>query len=237
MTPEAAVATARPRLLLVDDHRMFVDGLRSSLAATYDIVGVAYGGKELLALLKNRSADCLLLDLQLPDRLGLDLIPDVLALRPEMRILVVTMFLDRCIADAALAAGGHGFIPKDADSEELKRAITDVLAGQQYVSPRVPRTSRRTSLEALHPALQRLTPHQQTVFRLLGDGKSETEIAHMLGVGPSTVTFHKQRIQKTLGLVTRASLVRFAVLVRGCQEDRATAANVRDPPPRVSTQR
>jgi DNA-binding NarL/FixJ family response regulator len=222
--PEAASDTAKPRLILVDDHRMIVDGLRSTLRATYDIVGVAFGGKELLALLKTRSADCLLLDLQLPDRLGLDLIPDVLALRPEMRILVVTMFLDRCIADAALAAGAHGFIPKDADRKELKRAIADVLAGERHVSPRVPRTSnRRTSLEALHPALQRLTPHQQTVFRLLGDGKSETEIAHSLGVGPSIVTFHKQRIQKTPGLDTRASLVRFAVLVRGCLgEDSAT---------------
>ena len=61
------------------------------------------------------------------------------------------------------------------------------------------------------------------MFRLLGDGKSETEIAHSLGVGPSIVTFHKQRIQKTPGLDTRASLVRFAVLVRGCLgEDSAT---------------
>ena len=224
MRPEAASDTARPRLILVDDHRMFVDGLRSCLAATYDIVGVAYRGDELLALLKTRSADCLLLDLQLPDRQGLDLIPEVLALRPEMRILVVTMFLDRCIADAALAAGAHGFVPKDADSEELKRAIADVLAGERHISPRVPRTSnRRTSLEALHPALQRLTPHQQTVFRLLGDGKSETEITHSLGVGPSTVTFHKQGIQKTLGLDTRASLVRYAVLVRGCLEEDGAA--------------
>jgi two-component system nitrate/nitrite response regulator NarL len=141
-----------------------------------------------------------------------------------MRILVVTMFLDRCIADAALAAGAHGFIPKDAGRKELKRAITDVLAGERHISPRVPRTSSgRTSLEALHPVLQRLTPHQQTVFRLLGDGKSETEIARSLGVGPSTITFHKQRIQKTLGLETRASLVRYAVLVRGCLgEDSAT---------------
>ena len=224
MTPEAASDTAKPRLILVDDHRMFVEGLRSSLAATYDIVGVAYRGDELLALLKTRSADCLLLDLQLPDCLGLDLIPDVLAQRPEMRILVVTMFLDRTLADAALAAGAHGFIPKDAGRKELKRAIADVLAGERHVSPRVPRTSnRRTSLEALHPALQRLTPHQQTVFRLIGDGKSETEIAHSLGVGSSTITFHKQRIQQTLGLETRATLVRFAVLVRGClEEDGAT---------------
>jgi len=146
--PEAASDTAKPRLILVDDHRMIVGGLRSTLRATYDIVGVAFGGKELLALLKTRSADCLLLDLQLPDRLGLDLIPDVLALRPEMRILVVTMFLDRCIAEAALAAGAHGFIPKDAGRKELESAITDVLAGRRHVSPRLPRTSnRRTSLE------------------------------------------------------------------------------------------
>lgn len=175
----------------------------------------------MLALLKTRSADCLLLDCQLPDRHGLDLIPDVLALRPVLRILIVTMFLDRCLADAALAAGAHGFIPKDASCDELEDAITDVLAGQRHVSPRVPKTSRRLSLEPLHPALQRVTPRQQTAFRLLGDGKTEAEIAQILGVRPSTVTFHKQNIRKALGFETGGSLMRYAVLLRGCLNDAA----------------
>lgn len=223
MTDDGRDRTSEASLILVDDHRMFIAGLRASLAATYDIVGVAYGGEELLALLKTRTADCLLLDLQLPDRHGLDLIPGVLALRPELRILVVTMFLDRCLADAAVAAGAHGFIPKDASLQELKRAIADVRGGHTHISPRVPRTSHRTSLYALHPALQRLTPRQQTVFRLLGDGKTETEIAQILGVRPSTITFHKQNIQKTIGFETGGSLVRYAVLLRAClEEDGAT---------------
>ncbi|MEK7668313.1 MAG: response regulator transcription factor [Gemmatimonadota bacterium] len=224
MSVERSPGAVKPRLILVDDHRMFVDSLRDALAATYDIVGVAYSGGELLALLRTRSADCLLLDLQLPDRHGLELIPDVLALRPALMILIVTMFLDRCLAEAALTAGAHGFIPKDAGRDELQRAITEVLAGARYVSPRVPKTSHRTSLEALHPALQRLTPRQQAVFRLLGDGRTEAEIAHILCVSPPTITFHKQNIQRVLGFPTSALLAQYALLVRICLEERDNSA-------------
>lgn len=213
--------TQKPRLILVDDHRMFVDSLRESLAAAYDVVAVAYDGASLLKLLETRSADCLLLDLQLPDRNGIGLIPDILSLRPALRILIVTMFVDRCLADAALAAGAHGFIPKDGSREELEKAIADVLAGLRHISPRVPKTSHRTSLEALHPAAARLTPRQQEVFRLLGDGKHEAEIARAIGISAATVTFHKLQIGKALGITTRSELVRFAVLVRSCVQDAA----------------
>ncbi|MEK7667934.1 MAG: response regulator transcription factor [Gemmatimonadota bacterium] len=216
---------AKSRLIIVDDHRMVVEGFCSTLAPTYDIVGVAYGSEDLLALLRSRRADCLLLDLQLPDRHGINLIPDVLALQPELRILIVTMFLDRCLADAALAAGAYGFIPKDASGDELRCAITDVLAGRRHLSPRVPKRSERTSLDALHPGYQCLTPRQQAVVRLFGDGKTETEIADVLGVAPSTVTFHKQKAQRALGLRTDSELLRYAVLIRLCLEDKIATAS------------
>ena len=137
---------------------MVVDSLRDVLAMSYDIVAVAHCGAELLDLLRTRSADCILLGLQLPDRHGLDLIPEILALQPALRILIVTMFLDRCLAEAALVAGAFGFVPKDGTREELKHAIAEVLAGNRHVSPRVPRTSQRTGIDAFHPALARLTP-------------------------------------------------------------------------------
>lgn len=209
---------ARPRLILVDDHRMFVESLRDWLGTTFDVVGVAYAGHELLALLEHQPADCLLLDVQLPDRHGLDLIPDVLALQPSVRILIVTMFLDRCLADAAFAAGAHGFVPKDAGRDELSRAITDVLAGQRRISPRVRARGHATSLNALRPALQNLTPRQQTVFRLLGEGKSAAEIGRILSVRPSTITFHKHNIQRAPGFESDRALLGYAVLIRGCLE-------------------
>jgi DNA-binding NarL/FixJ family response regulator len=205
---------AKPRLILVDDHRLVVEALSASLATAFEIAGVAYAGRELLALLAHTSADCLLLDIQLPDRSGLDLIPEVLALQPDLKILIVTMFLDRALAEAALAAGAHGFMPKDAGLAELTKAITAVLAGKRHVSARVRNLDRRTNLAAAHPGLHRLTPRQQAVFRLLGEGQSAADIARQLDVSPSTITFHKQNIQTILGFDDSAALFRFAVLLR-----------------------
>ena len=209
-----SATAAKPRLILVDDHHLVVDALSASLATTFEIAGVAHAGHELLALLARTPADCLLLDLQLPDRSGLDLIPEVLALQPDLKILIVTMFLDRALAEAALAAGAHGFMPKDAGLAELTKAINAVLAGKRHVSARVRNLDRRTNLAAAHPGLHRLTPRQQTVFHLLGEGKSEADIARQLDVSPSTITFHKQNIQATLGFENSAALLRFAVLLR-----------------------
>ena len=111
-------------------------------------------------------------------------------------------------------AGAFGFVPKDGTREELKHALGEVLAENRRVSPRVPRTSQRTGIDAFHPALARLTPRQQAVFRMLGDGMTEAEIARSLRIAPSTVTLHRHHILKALGLKTRSALVRHAVLLR-----------------------
>jgi DNA-binding CsgD family transcriptional regulator len=82
------------------------------------------------------------------------------------------------------------------------------------VSPRVPRTTHRASLGAAHVGLNRLTPRQQQIVLLLGEGKSSVEVARLLHLGPSTITFHRKNIMRILGLDSEGSLLRFAVLVR-----------------------
>ncbi len=123
------------------------------------------------------------------------------------------MMLDRGLAEAALSAGANGFVPKDAGSDELRTAIAQVLAGLRYLSPRVPKTSHSLSLGARHVSLHRLTPRQQEIVLLLGEGRSGVEIAHTLAVGASTITFHKHNIMRALGIESEASFVKFAVLV------------------------
>ncbi len=193
---------------------MIVAGLCALLGREFEIAGVAYTGDELLALLRECAADCLLLDLMMPGHNGLELIPEIRSLRPQMSILVVTMLLDRGIAKAALAAGASGFIPKDASIADLKGAIGEVLAGRRYLSPRLPKTTHRLSLESRHVGLHRLTARQQQIVLLLGEGKSETEIARALGLGLSTITFHKRNLMRELGIETDGGLMKYAVLVR-----------------------
>ena len=212
--------TPKPSLILVDDHRMLLEMLASTLAGDYCIEGVASTAAELLALLETRAADGILLDLQLPDRSDLSLVEEVHRRWPAMRILVLTMFCDRAVAEAAFAAGADGYLVKDSGTAELRRAVADVLAGRRYTSPLLPKSSRRTGLEALHPAIARLTLRQQEVLCLLGGGKRETEVAGQLGLSPSAVTFHKKNIQRVLGLESDRALLGYAVLLHGCLADR-----------------
>jgi len=200
------------RLILADDHQLLVEGLRHLLAPRFDIVAVAYDGESLLTTLRRTTADVLLLDLALPGRSGLDLLPDVKALRPEMKVLVVTMHVDRVLADAALAEGADGFVPKDAGIEELEVAIKEVLAGRRFVSRLVPKLTSRVSLDAGHLAMARLTPRQHEIVRMIGEGHSTAEIADALGLQPSTVSFHRHNIKTILGIPTERGLVRFAIL-------------------------
>ena len=150
----------------------------------------------------------------LADATGQELIPEIRASFPNVRILVVTMHVDRALADLALQAGANGFIPKEASAEELNHAIEQVLSGKQFLSPRVPRRSFRDGAAIEHPALDKLTPRHLQILRLIGDGKSTGEIADLLGVSPRTVEFHRASIRKSLGITTEWGLMRFAIMLR-----------------------
>jgi len=207
------VKRERARLVIADDHRMVVQGLEQMLGARYDIVGVAYAGDELLELLERTPADVVLLDLSLPGRSGLDILPDIRAVQPDLEVLVLTMHTDRVLAEASIAAGARGFVPKDAGMEELMLALSEVVAGRRYVSPRVPKSSHRVGLDALHASLAKLTERQQTILRLLGQGLTSAEIGDKLGLSENTITFHRKRIRTILGLKTEWELTRQAILV------------------------
>jgi len=214
----------RPRLVIADDHRLMVEGLQQMLRPRFEVVGVAYAGDALLDLLHRTEADCLLLDLSLPGRNGLEILPDIRKLQPALRVVVLTMHVDRILAEAALAAGAMGFVPKDSAVEELERALGEVLAGRRYLSPRVPKLSHRVGLDAMHASLSRLTPRQQQILALLGQGRTSAEIAAQLGLSENTITFHRQRIRKMLGLSSEWELIHFAILVH-------LAANAEGAPP------
>ncbi len=183
------------------------------LGRRFDIVGVAYAGDELLELLRTTPADCLLLDLSFPGRSGLDILPDIQALQPDLRIVVLTMHVDRILAEAALAAGALGFVPKDSGMEEVEKALKEALAGRRYLSPRIPKFTHGVGLDATHLSLSRLTPRQQEILRLLGQGKTSAEIGDSLGLSENTITFHRARIRKILGLSSEWEMARFAILL------------------------
>lgn len=204
----------RLRLVLGDDHHLMVEALRSALKARHHIVAVAHTAAEIVAAVTEHQPDLLLLDLSLPERNGLEIIPDVLRLAPRMRVIVVTMHLDRVLADSALAAGASGFVPKDAGLEELERAITVVMRGASFISTRVPASTNRVTLLAAHAALAQLTPRQHEIVRLIAEGRTSQEIADRLGISERTITYHRTNIREKLGVDSSMGLMRYAVLLQ-----------------------
>ncbi len=192
------------RLLIAEDHDLMGQGLRSMLESNaLTVVGIVRDGGEVAAAVCRHRPDVLLLDLSMPTRSGIDLIPELRTLAPAMRILVVTMHLDALLADTAMRLGAHGFVPKDSGIEELRTAIAAVQGGETYVSSRV---------SAERPGLANLTPRQLVILRLIGEGTSTETIAKTLGVSIHPVHFHRRNIHHALGLETELDLVRYAVL-------------------------
>ena len=203
----------RASVLIADDHPLVSQGLKELLRAAYNIVGTVGDGREVHAAVERTKPDVLLLDLSMPHRNGLDLIPELTAAFPSLRILVVTMHLDRTLADLALQAGANGFIPKGASAEELTGAIREVLGGERYISPKIPRRSFRDGAALEDPSLDRLTPRQRQILDLIGQGKSSGQIAELLSVSPRTIEFHRAQIRKTLGISNEMGLLRYAIML------------------------
>ncbi|MBK7907963.1 MAG: response regulator transcription factor [Gemmatimonadetes bacterium] len=204
----------RLRLVLGDDHHLMVESLRAALKKRHEVVAVAHTAQTILDAVRDHQPDVLLLDLSLPERNGLEIIPDVRIAAPLTRIIVVTMHLDRALADAALRAGAQAFVPKDAGLEELERAIKVVVRGATFISTRVPPTTNRVTLLAAHAALAQLTPRQHEIVQLIAEGLTTPEIAAQLGLSVHTVTFHRGNIRDKLGVDSAMDLMRYAVLLK-----------------------
>ena len=205
------------RILLVDDHRMVLNGYQLMLDAQPDlsVCATATGTAEALIAFEREYPDLVVTDLTLAGRGGLDLIKDLRALHPEARILVCSMHDETLYAERALRAGAKGYVMKDADGPTFLAAIRRVLGGQLYMSEKL--ASR--VLDAFAGArprgsnspLEKLSDREFEVFRLFGEGKTAKEIAAQINLSPKTVSVHRDHIKEKLSFATSAEMIREAV--------------------------
>jgi DNA-binding NarL/FixJ family response regulator len=203
--------TALPRVLIAEDHELFSQGLQAMLAGHCEVVGAVGDGAEVVASAKRLRPDVLLLDLSLPNRTGLDILRELRTVLPFVRVVVVTMHVDRVIVESALRAGAVGFVPKNAEVEELREAIEAAHAGRRYVSPSLPRMTWGEGGERM--GFASLTARQQDIVRMVGRGLSTEQIAAELGLSEYTVHYHRKRIRQRLGLENDFEMLRYAILV------------------------
>jgi DNA-binding NarL/FixJ family response regulator len=204
------------RVLLVDDHRVVLEGLQSVLKNEPDIelVGAAENGAQAVELVSRLHPDVAVLDVTMPRLNGIDALRQIRAVSPETEVVALSMHAARQVACDMLAAGASSYILKSASIEHLITAIRTVVTGQTYLPPEV--------ASLVPPELQRphaadmtagnpLSPREKEVLHLVAEGKTSKEIAAQLFVTTKTIVWHRQSIMSKLGLRTVPELTKYAV--------------------------
>jgi DNA-binding NarL/FixJ family response regulator len=192
------------RVLIVDDHEMARAGLRCMLAGRTDltVVGEGRSGREAIALCAELRPDLVLMDLRMPDMSGLDATAAIRRADPRVRVIVVTMHDGPDYHTAALRAGASGFVLKSATQREIVSAVTRVLSGGSAVDDRPaarPPYCRVAAGEETPVLVERITPREHDVLRLLAEGQTNRQIALALGLSAGTVKIHVERLIAKLG--------------------------------------
>lgn len=214
--PHSSKTPARKKILIVDDHPMMREGLRGVINREPDLMvcGEAENAHQAVNAVQKLKPDLALVDITLPGKSGLELVKDLKVFHPHLPVLAISMHDESLYAERMLRAGASGFITKQQPSEELVKAIRQVLADQIYVSKEVSEKLLRhfsSKPQANRSPMEILTNREFEVFQLIGEGKSPREIAAQLHLSGKTVAVHNANIRQKLNFKTTARLIRYAV--------------------------
>jgi len=207
----------KTKILIVDDHPIVIDGLRSQIEMQPDfvVVGETGDGLDVEELVSRLYPDVLLLDLALPGLSGLEVTRRVRRSSPDTHIVILSMYDDTPYVAEALINGAQAYVLKKSVSTELINAIRSVLAGERYLSPPLSEAAvddytRRFHSEDLD-IFKTLTRREVEVLSLIVEGLTSPKIADRLGVSSRTVEMHRSNLLHKLGVQTTAELVALAV--------------------------
>jgi DNA-binding NarL/FixJ family response regulator len=201
------------RILIADDHPLFRNGMRALLGSVpeMEVVGIATNGNEVIEQAASELPDVILMDLQMPGTSGIEATRRIVHTSPNIRILMVTMFEDDASVFAALRAGARGYILKDADEDEILRAIRAVGAGEAIFSPTI--AQRLIDFFAApFPSIPaqifpELTEREREILGLIAHGHSNGDIARQLVLSQKTVANHVSNIFSKLQVADRAQAI------------------------------
>ncbi len=204
----------KPRVVLVDDHALFLAGVRAELGEAVEVVGQAGSVAEAVPLIRELDPDVVLLDVHLPDGTGDAVVHAVAAERPGVRFLALSVSDAAEDVIAVIRAGARGYVTKSISAGELAAAIERVRSGDAVFSPRLAgfvldafRAGERVAGDA---ELNELTPREREVLQLIARGYMYKEIAARLHLSPKTVESHVSNVLRKLQLSTRHELTRWA---------------------------
>jgi len=205
------------RVIIVDDHRLFREGLRGLIALEPDIevVGEAGSGIEAIQMVAETSCDVVIMDISMPDMNGIEATRQLLVKHPDLRVLIISMESDRRFIVEALGAGACGYLLKDTAFDELAEAIRTAQSGETILSARISELIVKDYLlripEKVSLTHDCLTPREREMLQIIANGMNSKEIAQHLGISIKTVEVHRHSIMKKLNLFSIAELTKYAI--------------------------
>lgn len=210
-------STSTSRILIVDDHPLFREGLHQLIDREpgLEVCGEAADAEDALRLVKETKPDLVIMDISLGNQSGIDLIKNLKADDPELQVLVVSMHDESLYTERALRAGAMGYVMKHEPPKIVKTAIRRVLAGEMYLSERMATTLVKKLMhggeEPLESSVSQLSDRELEVFRLLGNGKGTRQIANELDLTVPTINSFRARIKEKLRLKNSSELLLQAI--------------------------
>jgi DNA-binding NarL/FixJ family response regulator len=204
----------KPRVLLADDHKIVLEGLKNLLAGEFEIVGSVEDGRVLVDQAATLHPDVIVADISMPQLNGIEAARQIKKTDKDIKIVFLTMHPDATYAANAFEAGASGFVLKHSAPSELITAIHEAMKGRTYVTPLIAGDLIRTYQEGVSPekdSFKKISPRQREILQLLAEGKSAKEIASILNISTRTVEFHKYKMMEQLNIKTSTELVHYAV--------------------------
>lgn len=202
--------------IIADDHEIVRRGLRTVLEhdGGCKVVAEAADGLAAVQLVEKHKPTVLILDLNMPRLHGIEVLRQTRTSSPHTRVLILSMHNDEAYVIETLRAGAMAYILKGSESQEIARALAEVLAGRRFLS--APLSEWAINALVAKPAdnadpLQSITPRERMVLQLAAEGASNSEIAEKLFISPRTAETHRTNLLRKLGLQTQTDLVRFAI--------------------------
>ena len=205
------------RIVLADDHAMLREGIKGIINDTrnLEVVGEASDGLALLQLLKEISADMVVLDVSMPKLRGIEAAREIKRQYPEIKILFLSMYKKKEYLRLAVAAGAEGYLLKEDTGFELIHAIDTIRHGRTYLSSFILKEAPEDLIGICRGNRRRrgelLTTREREVLKLVGEGKTSKEIARMLFISPYTVNTHRKNIKRKLNIRKNADLIKYAI--------------------------
>jgi len=205
----------KPKILLADDHKIVLEGLKSLLEPPYEIVGAVEDGRALVEAAERLRPDVIVADISMPLLNGIEAVRHIKRSDPDTKVILLTMHPDLTYAARGFDAGASGYVLKHSAPSELLTAIEEVLKGRTYVTPIIAgdllESYRQGAAVPKQDVVRKLTPRQREILQLLAEGHSAKEIASRLRISARTVEFHKYRMMEHLEIKTSAELVQYAI--------------------------